>query len=79
MSARRPFCIPDRCDPLVRDLVRQINAKQATMADVEQRSGVPYLTIRNWIYEPHRDPKLSNIRAVLESVGLRLVVEEVER
>lgn len=66
----RKVNVPKKGDPLIRRVFEEMNLQQCTPAMLEKRSGVSYSAVRDWRHG--KEPKLSNIRAVLQALGLKL-------
>lgn len=68
--------IPAHAHWAVRRLVRGLNANQTTMTEACKRAGLPRTSIWNWANEYH--PRIDDLEAALNAVGLRLKIEEIE-
>lgn len=65
--------VPAHTHPLVRKLYRELELGGWTWAEIAKVSGVSEHTIRQW---PRRHPRLDNVEAVLNALGLELVLRE---
>ncbi len=63
--------IPLHAHPLVRFIVRRMNADLMTFEDVERRSGVDASTVHHW---RDSNPRIHNLEAVLNVLGYRLKI-----
>jgi DNA-binding phage protein len=64
--------VPERVDPLVRLAYLEMMRQQLTYGEVAHESGVSVTTLRTG-WKHHQSPSLPNLRAVLYSLGYRLV------
>ncbi len=69
--------VTERVDPVVQALFRKANEQGLLGKELAARSGVGYDAF--WKWRRGHSPRLVNLVAALEAVGLRLKVEEVER
>lgn len=70
----RPFrrlTIPKHVDPLVIRLFEEMRTQQIGVLDMAEKSGVSHDTLKNWRH--HSNPRLPDIRACFDVLGLRLV------
>lgn len=67
--------IPKHAHPLVRELYRAMNAQQTTLTEVATRAGMKRQAIADWGRKHH--PRVSELEAALNVLGLRLAVEEM--
>jgi hypothetical protein len=63
--------VPTNGHPLVRELYQTINTNRLMVRDVCKTAGVLPQTVRNW---KRRSPKLDAFEAVLNTMGLELVI-----
>ena len=66
------YAIPAHANPLVQRLFSELNEQDISLDDVAHRAGVDRATIYQW---RRHDPKLSNIVAALNAVGLEIKLE----
>jgi hypothetical protein len=57
-------------DPLVRRIFEEMNLQQCSGDMLEKRSGVDFSSVQKW--RNGANPKLHNLRAVLQALGLKL-------
>lgn len=78
MRSPRPsyYTVYPGAHPLVKLIFRKINEEQFTLLDLAARSGVDRNTIVSW--KKNRNPSLANIEAVLNVIGLKLKVEQID-
>jgi len=71
---RGKLAIPAHAHPFVRRIYTEANRQYATIAEIADRAGVERHLISSW---PNRNqPKLADIVAVLNVLGLDLVITE---
>ena len=68
--------IPQHTHPIVRDLVRAMNMRGVSFDALAERTGVNARTMSGW--RSHYTPRLDNIEAALNGVGLRLAIVPLE-
>jgi hypothetical protein len=64
--------IPQHTHPIIRDLVRAMNARGVSFDALASITGVNERTIAGW--RKNHIPRLDNIEAALNGVGLRLAI-----
>ncbi len=64
--------------PIVRWIWDQINFQQASQEDVAKRSGVSSSAMRKW-RDGVRSPRLMELEAVVNALGFRIKVENMEK
>lgn len=72
---RKPLLIPKHAHPFVRHLYREMNAQRVTMLEVAEISGLRRQTI--WDWANRHPPRVDQMEAALNAVGLRLAVEKL--
>lgn len=68
--------LPRRAHPLVRELWGHIIERQEFMSEVCTRAGVSTRTVQNW--RIHRSPTVPNLEAVLNAIGKKLVIVDLD-
>lgn len=71
---RGRLTIPARAPPLVRQFYALVNREQATLEEVESRSGVNRFTMRGW--RRNSQPVLPNFEAAVNALGYELVIRK---
>jgi len=71
---RGKLAVPQHAHPLVRRLFAECNEQRTTLSEVADRAGLRRCTMGDW--GRRRVPKLPDIEAALNVLGLRLVVVE---
>lgn len=68
--------VPERGHPIIRFMIEEINRQRRNYEELAETSGVA----RNFAHSWRRgaDPKLTNIDAVLNALGYRLIVEKID-
>lgn len=66
------YTIPSHANPLVQRLFAAMNEQDISLDEVAHRAGVDRATIYQW---RRHDPKLGNITAALNAVGLEIKLE----
>lgn len=69
------YAIPAHANPLVRRLFETMNERDISLDEVAHRAGVDRATIYQW---RRHDPKLGNIVAALNAVGLNIKLEAAQ-
>ena len=72
MRWRGKLPIPQHTHPLIKQLFQEMNRQMATLSEVAERSGYRRCTISDWRYRT--EPRLSDLDAVLNTLGLELTV-----
>lgn len=63
--------------PLVRFIWKKINQDLWSQEDLAKRSGVSSSAMRKW-RNGDRNPKITDIEAVINALGYKLIVKEME-
>lgn len=70
------IAVPQDVNPIVRDLFRAMNTSGMSMASLAEMVGISEDTLRGW--RKNHVPRLDNIEAALNGVGLRLAIVPME-
>lgn len=73
---RKPLPIPRHAHPFVRRVYREMNDQKVTMLEVAAISGLRRQTI--WDWANRHPPRVDQLEAALNALGLRLQVVEIE-
>jgi lambda repressor-like predicted transcriptional regulator len=68
--------VPRSAHPIVRDLIRAMNMQMVSFANLSKETGVSADTMQGW--RTRYVPRLDNIEAALNGVGLRLAILPLE-
>jgi hypothetical protein len=68
--------VPTHAHPIVRDLVRAMNVRGVSFETLSELAGVNDRTMSGW--RKKHIPRLDNIEAALNGVGLRLAILPLE-
>lgn len=63
--------------PLIRKWIDLVHRETTTLADISDRSGIGYGTLRNW-HQGKSQPLLFAFADVLESMGYRIAIVKVK-
>lgn len=74
MRWRGKLPIPEKANPLVRQLFEHANEQLTTMTEISERSGIPRETISGWRYSV--TPNVASLEATLNVLGLELCVRK---
>lgn len=69
--------IPKHAHPLVRRLFEEANRQQTTLTEISERAGLRRGTMGQWGRK--HNPRIDQLEAALNVLGLRLVVAEDDR
>ena len=64
-------------EDIVAAIVNRKEETGMTWREISKRSGVPYYTVLNWIYN-RNIPRLDTLQWVLYALGMRLALEKIE-
>ena len=67
--------IPKHAHPLVRRLYAEMNDQQTTMTEVAERAGLRRCSVGDWGRK--QSPRIADLEAAFNVLGLRLVVEAI--
>ena len=72
---RGKFRVPPHAHPLVRRFIGILNAEEATISEIGERSGVCRVAISNW--QTRGNPLLVNFEAALNALGYKLTITRI--
>lgn len=74
MRWRGKLPIPQRANPLVRELIRRANEQLTTLREISERSGIARKTLSGWRYDS--TPNVASLEAALNVIGFELCIRK---